>query len=826
LIINDILVWHWLWYSLTVMIKNYLIISLRNFLRNGNYSAINILGLSIGISSCIIIFLVISNELSFDRFHSQYQNIYRVVGEAGSGSGVEYGSTTPYPFTKAFRNDFPDVPLITQIHSAEGVLIKIGTEKQEIESVLFADSLFFDVFDFVVLSGNPRKDLSEPGKVFLTKSLADKILKDGEENTTIKLENKLELEVAGIIQDPPPNSHISMSMVVSMPSLTSEYLGFPMDHWSVRISGYNYLVLPDNVSSQAVEERLKNFVKKYHKEDDAKRTTYHLQGLKSIHFDKTYTENPGTVTNADLDDLIVMGVLGVFILSIACVNFINLATALAIKKSKEIGIRKTLGAQRGQLAFYFLGETFLLTIISVIISLCVVEWLLRWLNGFLEVSLQLNLLSDPFLIFFIFALIVLTTALAGFYPAIVLSGYNPLAVLKNKITAQGSSGAAVRKVLVVFQFAIAQILIMGTLIIAGQMEYFKRKPLGFEKDAVINVPLPENKKELIESLRTRLETNAAIKSVSFSLGAPTAYNNITTNYFLSEKGSDELYNVAMKPADRFYKDTYGIKIIAGRWFTESEERAITESTDVKKATFAYIINEAGARQLGFSNPADIVGKNITTGIFDINTEVIGVVADFHTTSLHEEIASVILMNLPQFYYDVGIKVNPENLTKTIAFIERNWLDLFPEYNFEYEFMDDHLAKLYEHDDRTFTLFKVFACISIFIGCLGLYGLISFMASQKLKEVGIRKVLGASVSSIMMLFSKEFIKLIVIAFFIASPLAYYFMSEWLEGFAYRISIPWTVYVTGITSTLIIALLTVSYRSAQAARSNPADTLRTE
>ncbi|HMG93125.1 MAG TPA: ABC transporter permease [Chryseolinea sp.] len=808
------------------MIKNYLLITLRNFARNRSYTLINILGLSIGISSCLIIFLVVSNDLSFDKFHSHYDRIYRVVIEGKTASGTDYGSTTPYPFTKAFRNDFPNVPMIAQLHMQEDVLMKVGVEKRRMHNVLFADSLFFDAFDFKVLSGNPKVDLAEPGKVFLTKTLADNLTIDGKMATTIKLDNKLELEVAGIIADPPPNSHISFSMLVSMPSLSKDFMGFPVDSWGTTIAGYNYLVLPENLSPEKLEDDLKKFVAKYYSPEDAARKTFKLQPLREIHFDQQYTENPGDASNANMNDLVVMGVLGVFILSIACVNFINLATALAIKKSKEIGIRKTLGARRSQLTLYFLSETFLLTVVSVVISLGAVEWLLRWLNSFLQLSLELNLTSDPWLASFIILIVFFTTALAGFYPAIVLSGFNPLAVLKNKITAQGTSGASVRKVLVVFQFIIAQVLIMGTLIIAGQMEYFRQKPLGFDTDAIVNVPLPDNAGVKLNSLKTRLESNAAIRSVSLSLGAPISGNNFTTGHFLSDKGPQERHTVQVKPVDLSYLETYGLSMVAGRWFTATEQNAILQAEDPWKANFNYIINEAGARRLGFANPADIVGKKITTGINDINAEVIGVVGDFHTTSLHEAIEPVIMILLPQFFYDAGIKVNTKDLSSTIAFIERNWLEVYPEYDFEYQVLDDSIARLYEHDARTFTLFKVFASISIFIGCLGLYGLISFMASQKLKEVGIRKVMGASVASIMILFSKEFVKLIIIAFCIAAPLAYYFMNQWLEGFAYRISIPWTVYVVGVVSTLVIAILTVSYRSAEAARTNPADTLRSE
>jgi hypothetical protein len=421
------------------------------------------LGLSIGISCCLIIFLIVTNDLSFDKFHSKYDRIYRAVIETHTASGDEYGTTTPYPFTKAFRNDFPGIPLITQMHSQEDVLIKVGAEKRKLDYVLFADSLFFDVFDFEVLSGNPKVDLGEPGKVFLTKSLADNLGAGGKRVTSIKLDNKLELEVVGIVADPPANSHISFSMIVSMPSLSKDFMGFPVDSWGVTISGYNYLILPEDVSKEKLEEDFKKFVSKYYSAEEAPRKSFKLQALSNIHFDKQYTENPGTPANTDKNDLVVMSILGMFILSIACVNFVNLSTALAMKKSKEIGIRKTLGARRSQLTLYFLAETFFLTLFSVVLSLCAVEWLMWWLNDFLDLSLELNIMSDPTLLFFLVTLVILTTALAGFYPAIVLSGFNPLAVLKNKITAQGSSGAGVRKVLVVFQFIIAQVLIMGTL---------------------------------------------------------------------------------------------------------------------------------------------------------------------------------------------------------------------------------------------------------------------------------------------------------------------------------------------------------------------------
>jgi ABC-type antimicrobial peptide transport system permease subunit len=809
------------------MIKNYLLLAFRNFLRNRSYTLINVLGLTIGLTACIIIFLLISYEVRFDRFHKHYDRIYRITQRTSSSSGDELNAATPYPVAKAFRNDFSQIPLVTQIHLQDESLVAVGNDKRMLKDIVYADSLFFDVFDFKVLSGNPKVELGEPGKVFLTKSTADKLLK-GESHATIRYNGVEDLEVAGIIEDPAPESHIQFSMIISMASLKSDIFGgFPLDSWDMTASGYTYFVLPDNMQSETVVKGLEGFIDKYYKKDEKehnRRRVFELQSLRRIHFDMQFTDHASITKAVDASSLWVMGVLGLFILMIACVNFINLATALAMRKAKEIGVRKTLGACRRQLAFYFLGETFLITLIAVLISLCITEWTLPWLNGFLEKSLHVNLLSNGMLLLFLLALILFTTIFSGFYPAIILSGFNPATVLKSKVTAQGS-GAGVRKVLVVFQFIIAQVLIICTLVIAGQMAYFRSKPLGFSQDAIINVPLPSNNKATLESLRTRLETIPEVENISLSLGPPTSDNLFRTNFQLYEKSS-EGYSTSVKPVDWHYLRTYDIKLLAGRWLTEADERQADMDLPLEQRHYVYILNEAAIKRLGFPNPQAAIGKTIITGVYSIKGEIAGVVADYHTASLHESIEPVIMMIFPKFYYDTGIKVNSKNLSATIAAIKTAWESVYPDFYFEYTFLDQEVAGQYRQDERTFTLFKIFAGISIFIGCLGLYGLISFMANQKLKEVGIRKVMGASVTSIVMLFMGEFIKLILIAFALAAPLAYYFMDKWLQGFAYRIDMPWWVFLLAVVATLVIALLTVGYRSIRAAVTNPAQVLAAE
>jgi putative ABC transport system permease protein len=802
------------------MIKNYLVITLRSFLRHKNYTLINVFGLSIGITSCIIIFLLIRHDLSFDTFHSKAGRIYRVVHDSENASGIDYSGVTPYPFAEAFRNDFPDVPLVTQFHSQGETLVAVGGEKQMIDHVIFADSLFFEVFDFKVLSGNPVKDLGEPGKVFLTVSAAKKLLKNKTQGT-IKLSNLVEAEVVGIIQDPPAGSHIQFSMIVSMPSLTKDFIGFEIDQWGLNSAGYSYIVLPKSISPAQIESRFKKFVTKYYEEQDEKRQTYRLQPLSKIHFDKRYNE-----AAVSISDLFMLGMLGIFILSIACINFINLATALAVKKSKEIGVRKTLGAKRSQLTYYFLSETLLITLFSVLLSLGLAEWILPWLNNFLDKQLSQSFFTDPILVVFLTLLTVFVTVCSGLYPATILSAFDPVAVLKNKLSGTKTAGGTVRKVLVVFQFLIAQALIIGTLIVADQMNYFRSKPLGFDKEAIVTIEMPENKPEVREAFRSRLEANSNILDVSFSVGAPISSSGIGTNFYLTDRGKDQLFDVNIKAADFHYLKTYGLQLIAGRWIQENEEKLASPPLTWEERKYVLVVNESAVKTLGFDNPEKILGRNVTVGLNDTSAPVIGVVKDFHTRSMHEKIRPVVLMSFPYFYAAAGIKIKSSNVPATISFIEKTWKEIHPAYYFRYEFLDDHITKLYRQEERTFSLFKIFSGISIFIGCLGLYGLISFMANQKLKEVGIRKVMGASVTSIVTLFSKEFVRLILIAFVVAIPLTWYGMNQWLNGFAYHVTIHWSVFAISVLVTLIIALLTVAYQSMKAALSNPVNTLRTE
>lgn len=809
--------------KVSIMFKNYFVIAFRSILRNKSYAAINIAGLALGITTCLIIFLIISRELSYDKQFANASNTYRVIRHSTDASGLSKSSVTPYPAGQAFKSDFPEV-LSTQFHFQFRSLLTMEEEKMNVENIVFADTSFFDVFDFEVLSGNPKKDLAQPGKVFLTEEFASKLLKKDAKH--FKLDNLLDMEIAGIIRTPATPSHIKFNMIASRATLTpdmgKQFLGFTMDQWGLNSSGFTYVVLPSHIKKESMESKFAPFVKKYYNAEDGDREKYLLQPLSDIHFNTEFSENPGT-TSTSSSILIVLGCIGLFILVIACVNFINLSTALSIHRSREVGVRKTLGAQQGQLALQYLGEAFLLTVIAGLLSVVAAEWLAPVIGNFLEKEIVLNLFGNLKVLLFLVSIILFTALFSGSYPALILSKFNPVKALKSKMSQQTHGSVPVRKMLVVLQFFIAQVLIICTLVVSSQLSYFREKPLGFNKQAVVNVKLPSNEVEKLEALRNKLMADGDVKDVTFALGAPMSEMNFGTGMYLTEKGNAQRYGVDIKPVDAHYKDVYGMELIEGRWFTESDIKMGNAGRENSK--WVYVINETAVKTLGFASAKEAIGQSVTIGFNDTPGPVIGVVKDFHVASLQQEIRPALMMPF-NMAYEAGIKIESNNVSATVKKIEEAWTAQYPEYLFEYTFLDQFIERQYREEERMFGMFEIFAGIAIFIGCLGLYGLASFMAQQKTKEIAIRKSLGASIGHIVGMFSKEFILLIIIAFGLAVPVSWFAMNEWLQGFAFRVEMSWVVFAIGIVSTLIITILTVGYRSLRAAAANPVDSLKNE
>jgi predicted permease len=802
------------------MWRNYFTIAFRSLLRNKSYAVINVLGLALGITTCIIIFLLIKYELGYDKSFSKASQIYRIVRHATDASGLSKSSVTPYPLGPVLKNEFPDV-LSTQFHFGFESLMTVDEDKKRVQNIVFADTSFFDVFDFEVVSGNPKKDLAQPGKIFLTEEFAQTLSKKDAKH--LKLDNLLEFEIAGIIKKPKTPSHIEVNMVASRATLTPElapkFLGFPMDQWGLNSAGFTYVVLPASMTKEKLESRFPPLIKKYYDKEDAARLSYHLQPLSDIHFNTEFDENPGAASVSSTN-LIVLGFIGIFILMIACVNFVNLATALSMHRSREVGIRKTLGAKQRQLTFQYLGEAILLAAFAGLLSVVAVQIAMPLVASFLEKSILFNLWSDGYLQLFVVSVVLFTAVFSGAYPALVLSKLNPVQALKNKLNQQVQGSVPMRKLLVVVQFAIAQVLIICTLVVASQLDYFKNKSLGFTKDAVINVSLPDREDSKREAIRNKLLADSDIKDISFSLGAPTSSFNFGTGMFLTAKGSTDRYGVNIKPVDTHYKAVYGLQLVEGRWFTDSDEKIANVQENYE---WVYVVNETAVKTLGFSSPKEIIGQSVTIGFNDKAGQVIGVVKDFNVASLHTAMKPVVMLPF-HLAYNAGIKIATTNTPRVIKKIEEAFNSQYPEYLFEYTFLDDYLAKLYRDESKMFTMFEIFAGIAIFIGCLGLYGLASFMAEQKTKEIAIRKSLGASVAHIINLFSKEFIVLITIAFVVAAPTTWYFMNRWLQSFAFRIEINWLVFAVGVGATLLIAFATVGYRSLRAAAANPVEALK--
>lgn len=798
------------------MFKNYLKIGARNFIRNKAFTLINVLGLTVGISACTLIFLLIKYELDFDNFHSKKDRIYRIIREVNTASGTEHTASVPYPMGQALINEFSDLEAVVQIYWPDEYQIKYNEDLWNQEHVLFADSSFLKVFDFELIAGNPALALKKPNGLLITeKVLAEHFSEESPIGKTVVLENFIELEIVGIIKNPPSDSHLNFEMIVSFEAMNDRLVGgFKIDSWGASLGTQNYVLLPAETDPEQFDMQLRTIIEKYYEEEEKGKHQLGIQPLKEIHFDQTYAGSNFRYT-ADIKQLWILGCVAFFIISIACINFVNLSTAIAIKKSKEVGIRKVLGASKLQLVMHYLGEAFILSIVSMLLALGIVERLLPKFNHFQEVNLNLNLFSDNLLLVYILAIITFVGLFSGVYPALVLSSYSPTAALNSNITSPSSSSLLLRKGLVTFQFLVSQILIIGTIIISAQMNYFRNTSLGFDKDFIITLPLVENDISTLETLKNELLSNSNIKSASFGIGVPTSENNIGTSFTM--EGSDDEYSIRIKAVDYDYLKTFGLELVAGNWYTN-------ERTD--SAGNEFVVNETTVKTMGYDDPEEAIGKFITIGLNHMKLPIIGVVKDFHMVSLHQAIAPVVMLKYPKLYFQVGLKISESNVSETLAFIESKWKQAFPGYLYHYSFLDQSLEENYEKEAKTYTLFKIFSGISIFIGCMGLFGLVSFMVTQRAKEVGVRKVLGASVQNIVYLFSRDFVMLIILAFIIAVPITWYAMEGWLADFAYKINLSPIYFIIGISVTLFIALLTIGYQSINAAIANPVNSLRSE
>lgn len=805
------------------MLKNYLKVALRNIRRHKSYTFINIAGLSLGITCVIILFLIIKFELSFDTTHTHADRLYRVNTHNIRPTETNKNMGSPYPLARELRDNYPEVEQATTIEYAIQGLISVpvnGTYNKflEKEGLAYVDNNFFKVFDFgagndMWLAGNPDSALRDPGSVVLTEKLAEKYFNKSEAlGKVIRLNNSLDLMVTGVIRDFPANSDFPFTLLTSLNSQPNyeEY----MDDWIYTSSHLqNYVVLKDQAQAPGLEDQFPQLITRTLGEDGIERRAHILQPLNTIHFDSDYDNfNERTISKETLGGLALIGVL---LILTASINFINLATAQAMGRAKEIGVRKVLGSSKPQLVFQFLGEIFVITFISFVISLALAFLAIPSINQLLEISIARNFLNDLGNILFLIAALFAISFAAGIYPALVLSGFNPISALKSNQglgqTANSFSGVFLRRSLIIVQFTITQIMIIGTIIIINQNELFKNKNLGFDKEAIITIKIPDDDPVKLETLHTRLTANPLVVNMSYNYGGPTSeYNNTGAFYYLETSSEDRL-SAEVKHIDEHYLETYSLKLLAGN------------NLALKDTMSGLLINESTVTYLHIPNPEAAIGKR-----FKIwgEREVTGVVADFHSRSLQETVKPLIMMNARGYMREAGIKLNASNLENAIAHVETIWSETFPDYVFDYVFLNETIAKLYEKEKKLSQLFIIFSSISIFIGTMGLLGLISYLSAQKTKEVGIRKVMGASAGSIWWIFAKELGFLVLIAFLIASPIAYYFLSDWLQDYQYRVEISPATFLMVLVGTLFIALLTIAYKTYKAAMADPVRSLRRE
>jgi putative ABC transport system permease protein len=785
------------------MIRSYILIAFRNIKRNLGYAFLNVLGLTLGIAACLALFLIVRNELNYDNY-AKADRTYRVTLNA-----IDFNSNVALAVAPKMRADFPELEQVSQVLYNNDVMVKVGEKRFRDKDFVIADVHLPQIFDFQWIAGDPKTALAEPNSIVLDETLAKKYFGDANPmGKVINVENQINAKVTGVIKDIPANRSLPIQSMLSLESIRSQLKNAMTEFWNIGGGFFTFILLPKNYTVQRIQVRIPDFLHK-NWALNPKEVRLPLQPLRDIHFDQRYINN--VVTPVSKDTFYALIGVALLIIVTACINFVNLATAQATKRAKEVGVRKVLGANRGQLIKQFLGEAGVLVVIAVILGVSLAAIFLSGADKWMGIKIDASQLAQPLVIGWIAGITITVILIAGLYPAFVQSAFQPIDTLKNK-TSKVSRGFTLRKALVVSQFAISQILIVGTLIVAHQMDYFENQDLGFNKESVISFYTPDTKKQM--EFKQELLGLPGVQQVTLCNGAPS-YNNQFSSFSAPQFGVTKDDVTEIKDVDENYINMFGMKMLAGQKITK---KAPGDSSQ------KVVVNETLIHKLGMMNPEKAVGEHFMLN--GRNANIIGVIQDFQSESKHKKRRACAFMYNPDVFFMTSVKIGPGTINKTISQIGKMWAALNPNNLFEYQFLDEHIATFYTQEQKVYTAFKLFSTIAIIIGCLGLYGLIMFAASQRTREIGIRKVLGAPIASIVGLFSKEFVLLIGIAFLIAAPAGYYLMNSWLNNYAYHISIGPGTFVLAILVSIIIAGVTIAYQTIKAALVNPVKSLRSE
>ena len=797
------------------MLKSYFSIALRNLRRNKTYASINVMGLALSMSCGILLFTLVKYHSSFDNFHTDSDRIYRLVTEQHRDI-ISYTSSVPSPLGKAIRNDYTFGEKIARVQTFDEQLITIqqGNETKKIkeeEGVAFVETEFFDIFNYPLLQGDKKTVLTEPYTAIITENIAKKYFgNDNPINKVFRVDNRLDFKVTGILKNFPVNTDLKTEIYLSYNSLKAynEWLASD-DAWGgITSSTQCFIKLAKGVTSAQVEKALPAYVTKYRPKSKNVHV-YKLQPLADMHFNPDYN---GVMEKRNLW---VLALIGIFLLVTACVNFINLATAQALKRSKEVGVRKVLGSARKSIFWQFIAETGVITIAACVFAIGLSLLALPYVNDWFESQMSISFISNWQLPVFIIGLIILVTFLAGAYPGLILAGFKPVQALKGKISQQQIGGFNTRRTLIVTQFAISQVLIIGMIVIASQMRYAKQSDLGFRKDAIVMVTMGTGSKlPAMKTMQERFLKIPGVEKVSLCFSAPASGSNWTNTPIFDTRTETEGFNVNVKSSDDQYVPTFDLQLVAGR--------NLLPSDSVKE----MLVNEAFVRKLNLTSPDQVIGKRLALNGGKITGPIVGVLKDFHDRSFHEDISAVCVTQINYNYEQYAVKINMASPKTTIAALGKIWSATHPNDLFEYKFLDERIASFYKTEDLMLNLVRAFSIIAIFIGCLGLYGLVSFMVSQRTKEIGIRKVLGGTMADVLWIFGKEFLRLILIALVIAAPVAWWGMHTWLQDFKFRITISPLFFVWTILLTAGIVLITCGYKAFKASTANPVKALRSE
>ena len=815
------------------MFKNYLVTVFRNMVRNKVNTVINITGMAISIACCIVIYVFVKHEKTFDSFQSKADRIYRLVADSKGTEGVFFQGYTNFAAASALRNDFPDLETVTQVYTNNNAIVAItepGAERKMFQEneMTFVDEEFLKTFDFKLLAGNRESILKSPDEVVLTKKLADKFFGNSYNDRYNELigksivVNKLPYKISGILKDIPRNTNITFRMLLPIKVFFRENKNL-VNNWKETYSAsYTFITLPKNYSPARFDAALVPFKNKYLDKEDAAQQTYHIQPLSEVHTDEKYG---GTLYATPSILIIAFIIMGVIVLVTACINFINLATAQSLKRAKEIGIRKTLGSRNWQLLVQFMSETMLVVVIAAGLAIFLADRFLDAFNQYLSFIVDIGLHIDRTIIVFLSTLILVITFLAGYYPARVMAGYQPIQALKQGIKAKNTGFGnrfSLRKVLVVTQFTFSQFLIIGTIIVATQMKFFHNRNLGYRKEGILTLKMPENDPQKLSVFRNQVMSQAGVYNVSFNSGPPTSASNGYGDISRKENVK-ERFSMERKFVDPYYLSTFDIGLVAGRNLQESDKVLLSDTSK----TYNALVNEKTIQTLGFKNPVEALGQQVVVNQNERVT-IVGVTKNFHNVPLQRDVENCLLFYGTNWRDMASIHMRFDNAPDKLSFIKNTWQSLYPDYVFKASTLDDYIhdSAFYVMEDIMYQAFKVFVVLSIFIGCLGLYGLVSFLSIQRQKEIGIRKVLGASSKVIVYLFSKEFVWLVVIGFLIAAPLGYLAMDSWLQNFNNRITLTAGYFMIAFAASLLIAAATIGVQAFKAANANPVKSLKTE